>query len=332
MDRFKGKTTQMNKEGHLGIVHSTKQPVKPLKAYPNDSYKNEDSAPYGDLSKSRDYGNLGSRGNRSKSNYEALSATKSMNNSSYTMPSLSQENKYSFASNFKKNHKAIDDCYNEAPSLQRRMQAAGNNVMRYSSSSNFGINDNMISRTSSLQPAKDSLGFQNNFQTPQKRGHLHHYGQMSASLQRFNEDQSSFKGSFYSSRSAKVMNSSSYSMGAAQPYMSYSNQSSYMNKPGYAFGTSIASNSTGFYPTAVSTPAYDKNNENISIRSKAEEMMKRTEELSRITKPGKVMNDISSVRRKLDMNSGESYFRKYKKAKLNPSYKGSNIRRHLSEN
>lgn len=135
---------------------------------------------------------------------------------------------------------------------------------------------------------------------------------MSASLQRFNEDQSNFKGSFYSSRSAKVMNSSSYSMGAAQPYMSYSNQSSYMNKPGYAFGASIASNSTGFYPTAVSTPAYDKNNENITIRSKAEEMIRRTEELSRITKPGKVMNDISSVRRKLDMNSGESYFRKYK--------------------
>lgn len=91
-----------------------------------------------------------------------------MNNSNYKLPSLSQDNRYSFASNFKKNHKTIDNSYNEAPSLERRMQAAGNNVMRYSSSSNFGLKDEVINRTSSLQPAKDSLGFNNSFQTPEK--------------------------------------------------------------------------------------------------------------------------------------------------------------------
>jgi len=118
---------------------------------------------------------------------------------------------------------------------------------------------------------------------------------MASSLQGFKEENQNFKGSFYSSRSAKVMNSSSYSMGIAQPYQSYSNNYQ-ANQPGYAFGASIASNSTGFYPTAVSTPAYDKNNENIKIKSKAEEMVRRAEELSKIVKPEKDSLRMLSVK------------------------------------
>ena len=132
---------------------------------------------------------------------------------------------------------------------------------------------------------------------------------MSASLSGFRDD-NSFKGSFYSSRTANVMNSSSYSMGLPQPYQSYS--SAYQNrKPGYAFGASIANNSSGFYPTAVSTPAYDKNNENFKIRSKAEEMIRRTEELSRMYKPDSLEKDLPSVKKKLDMSIGEENYRKY---------------------
>lgn len=131
---------------------------------------------------------------------------------------------------------------------------------------------------------------------------------MSASLQKFNEDQSSFKGSFYSAKSAQVMNSSNYSLGGPHPFMSYSNASR-MGSPGHAFGHSIASNSKGFVPTAVSTPAYDYNNENITIRSRAEEMIRRTEELAKIAKPN-ILRDRAPVK-KLDMNEGEGYFRNY---------------------
>lgn len=111
------------------------------------------------------------------------------------------------------------------------------------------------------------------------------YGAMSSSLQGFNDGDNSFKGSFYSSRTANnVMNSSNYSMQIPRPYMSYS-QTKQMSNSGYRFGASVASNSNGFYPTAVSTPAYDKNNPNAKITSKAEEMMKRAEEMSKIYKP-----------------------------------------------
>lgn len=109
-------------------------------------------------------------------------------------------------------------------------------------------------------------------------------GPMSASLQGFNDRDNSFKGSFYSSRTYNVMNSSNYSVNVPMPYQSYS-QAYQMRNSGYSFNGSVASNSNGFYPTAVSTPMYDKNNPNAKITSKAEEMLKRTEELSKIHKP-----------------------------------------------
>lgn len=106
---------------------------------------------------------------------------------------------------------------------------------------------------------------------------------MSSSLQGFNEADDGFKGSFYSSRTtSNVMNTSNYSMQVPRPYMSYS-QANQMRNSGYSFGASMASN--GFYPTAVSTPAYDKNNPNAKITSKADEMMRRTEEMSKMYKP-----------------------------------------------
>lgn len=119
----------------------------------------------------------------------------------------------------------------------------------------------------------------NNFKSPTKSYLVSKYGQMSLSMQGFSNEDNSFKGSFYSSRTANVMNSSSYSMGVPQPYQSYT-KAYPMRNSGYSL-----SNSNGFYPTAVSTPSYDKNNENIRISSKADEMIKRTEELAKIHKP-----------------------------------------------
>ena len=106
---------------------------------------------------------------------------------------------------------------------------------------------------------------------------------MASSLQGFN-DTNELKSSFYSSRNGQqLMNTSSYS---ASPSMAYPYYQSYqMRNSGYSFTKSIASNSNGFYPTAVSTPAYPKDNPNAKITSKAEEMMRRAEELSRMIKP-----------------------------------------------
>lgn len=105
---------------------------------------------------------------------------------------------------------------------------------------------------------------------------------MASSLQGFN-DHNELKSSFYSSRNGQqIMNTSSYS---ASPSMAYPYYQSYqMRNSSYSFTKSIASNSNGFYPTAVSTPAYSNNNPNAKITSKAEEMMRKAEELSKMIK------------------------------------------------
>lgn len=68
-----------------------------------------------------------------------------------------------------------------------------------------------------------------------------------------------------------------------------------MRSSGYSLNGSIANDSNGFYPSSLSTSAYypsdtrstlsyqsyDKNNPNAKITSKTEEMIKRTEALSR---------------------------------------------------
>ena len=77
-----------------------------------------------------------------------------------------------------------------------------------------------------------------------------------------------------------MMNSSNYSSRMPGAYQMYQ-----MNSSGHSFNGSIAKNSNGFYPTAVSTPSYTQNNPNAKITSKAEEMMRRAEELSKIHKP-----------------------------------------------
>ena len=95
---------------------------------------------------------------------------------------------------------------------------------------------------------------------------MNHPGAMSSSLQGFKNQTS-------------LMNSSNYTVNGA---MSYAYSPSYvMRSSGYSFGGSVANNSNGFYPTAVSTPIYSKDNPNARITSKAEEMMKRTEEISK---------------------------------------------------
>lgn len=67
LDRFKGRITQIGKEGHLSVVNSTKMPIKPSHVQHNKSYNYEDYAPYDNISTAK------------KTNYNALSPGKRSN-------------------------------------------------------------------------------------------------------------------------------------------------------------------------------------------------------------------------------------------------------------
>lgn len=59
-----------------------------------------------------------------------------------------------------------------APSIQRRMQAAGNNVMRYSSQENFRAENGNVNRRIQNSAPKlghhNSFNFRNSFHTPER--------------------------------------------------------------------------------------------------------------------------------------------------------------------
>lgn len=142
-------------------------PVKPVKAYPDRSFKQDDYAPYGNNSAKKEYGSNSYRDEKGKSNYEALSPIKKPSKSSYNFPSLS-DNNYSFASNFKKSQQAMGHSNRDIPAIHRRMQEAGNNVMRYSSTESFR-NENRGIESSPPQIAhQNSFSLNNSFQTPEK--------------------------------------------------------------------------------------------------------------------------------------------------------------------
>lgn len=65
LERFKGRVTQMNKEGHLSVVKNTREPIKPSYEKPIQSYNNEYSA----------YNQPETK----KTNYDALSPMKRSN-------------------------------------------------------------------------------------------------------------------------------------------------------------------------------------------------------------------------------------------------------------
>lgn len=101
------------------------------------------------------------------------------------------------------------------------------------------------------------------------------------------------------------MNTSNYSEKLPQSNFNYASPNYQMRSSGYSFNGSIASNSNGFYPTAVSTPAYDRNNPNVKITSKADEMLRRTEEISRRQKFDlSTDKDLIKIKRKLDLSDG----------------------------
>ena len=304
LERFKGRTIQMSKDGHVGVVNSTKVPIKPSHDHASRSFSKGDYMPYSDDSNCNAQNSSYNKPS-SKSNFEALSPLKRSFAMKTKFPGQDGNQGYSFASNFKKSQQALESNYNDMPAVMKRMQNAGESVMRYSASDTFSDVSQRLSK--SISPTKpmyqSASQFRGSLQNPNRAS----YGQMGSSLQGFNDLE--FKGSFYSSRTTNnAMNSSSYSMRVPQPYSSGNMYG--MRNSGYNF--SSASNSNGFNPTAVSTPAYDKNNENVKITSKADEMIRRTEQLSKIHKPASVQeSQFAGVQNKLEMSAPrESNYRK----------------------
>lgn len=144
-------------------------PVKVLCAYPQKASQQAEASPAADLGQRKQASQPVHRQSRSRSNYEALICTKSLNSSNYQQLSLSQENRHSFASNFKRNQKNSGGSRKETPTHQRRIQAAGANVLRHSSAPRPVERDTPAKRSRSLQPAQYPLDFENKVQTPQKQ-------------------------------------------------------------------------------------------------------------------------------------------------------------------
>lgn len=155
LDRFKGRTIQMGKEGHISVVKSTKMPIKPSYESLNQSYSNDAYAPYQDLTKSRERNSSANYPLYSKSNYEVLSPEKrsQVMTSKFSSPSANGE-------------------YN----LYQRnaLSNVGNNIMRYKNNDNLTSINQKVSTSHSLSPPshshyQSSFVFRNSFQLPAKK-------------------------------------------------------------------------------------------------------------------------------------------------------------------
>lgn len=172
LERFKGRTIQMSKEGHVGVVNSTKMPIKPSHENPNYSYNQEEYMPYTDSSKKKSGNQDGYQRSVSKSNYEALSPMKRSVALPNKFSAPSDNTTYSFASNFRRAQQALEDNYNDKPqSSKRGMSEIGNKIMRYQKSENFTsidqrANSNNYSVPRSQPLYQSSFAFRSSVQLP----------------------------------------------------------------------------------------------------------------------------------------------------------------------
>lgn len=76
-----------------------------------------------------------------------------------------------------------------------------------------------------------------------------------------------------------------------------------MRNSGYANSKLFQSNN-GFYPTAVSSFGYDVNNPNAKITMRVEEMVRKTEEISKKINPDlSSQTNINKIKRKTDFGN-----------------------------
>ena len=130
LDRFKGRTTQLDKEGHFGVVKSTKIPIKALNEHPNESYSNNQNFKQNSFHRqSMDT----TRNANPKNNFEALSPLKRSNSITNDKMFNQGSNRYeSFARNFKKNDTMMTMSHKDPNMLRTKLSNAGSNVLRNS--------------------------------------------------------------------------------------------------------------------------------------------------------------------------------------------------------
>ena len=155
LDRFKGRTIQMGKEGHLSVVNSTKMPIKPSYESLNQSYSNDAYVPYQDMTKSRERNSSANYPTYSKSNYEALSPEKRAHALANKFSSPSASGEYNL-------------------SQRNALSNVGNNIMRYKNNDNFSSITQKVNTSHSLSPPshshyQSSFVFRSSFQIPAKR-------------------------------------------------------------------------------------------------------------------------------------------------------------------
>jgi len=125
LDRFKGRTIQMSREGHLGIVKSTNAPIKPVPENKNHQISNAKMRQMGQIKKPNpdSFRNV-----KPKNNFEALSPFK-RSNSVLEENSGPRNDRYnSFAKNYHKVENALSKSYN-SNGLRKGLSKAGGQIL-----------------------------------------------------------------------------------------------------------------------------------------------------------------------------------------------------------
>jgi hypothetical protein len=255
LERFKGRTVQLDKEGHLGIIKTTSMPIKVMQDDPSQAYTNQGAT------KPKKLRGLDTvRNMKPQNNFQALSPLKRSNSIAEDNIAKSNNRYESFARNYQKNQNPLTKSYNGSTGLRGGLANAGSNVLN-SNLNNTMKNTNPKMRTSHLVAASPQA---NNFSMRGKNG-----GKAPNSSQNPKEAYSamkvpaamaaSLKGPGDAINPGNVRKSSFYSEQKGSNYRKKFNISDIKEKSSYPMpysNSSAAGNSDGFMNTAVSTPLY----------------------------------------------------------------------------
>lgn len=238
LDRFKGRTIQMNKEGHLGVVKNTKMPIKAVHDQPMQSYNNSNQPEHHSALLKRP--NMGSELDvRKKNNFEALSPFAKRSSSIDGETFSSRNDRYnSFARNYQKMDNALTKSYN-SPGLRKGLSNAGGEVMKPQHSNSVKREVIKVGSSHSMGPEHKLNG---SFTTPSKPNDLSNpYGSLKMPL----------------AMQANVLGKNMVSkfMPTQAPNTQKYGSKESLNMP-YKNGSFAGGNSDGFLNTAVSTPLY----------------------------------------------------------------------------
>lgn len=264
LERFKGRTIKVGREGHLGVVKNTSVPIKGVYDEPKQSYNNQQQYSLGLINQQN---SDTTRNVKAKSNLEALSPLKRASSISEDNFESRADRYNSFARNYKRTQDPLSMSYNNKSALHKGLSNAGNNVLRNSYSNTMKDEySKMGSSHSSNSPMTmnhSGLSFKSTPNAPntsQNPGNAYYSMKVPAAMEASLKGSSQGlkipmeKSSFYSAQNAPTgmgefnsrhnLNASKKNITKAFP-MPYSN-------------SSASGNSDGFINTAVSTPLYKR--------------------------------------------------------------------------